>query len=46
MAKLPITIASWDYEDPRKDGTVEVEGCDVTYLTLRADPGSCTWNRR
>ena len=39
MAKLPITIASWDYDRIRaiKDGTVEVEGCDVTYLTLRPE---------
>lgn len=35
-ARLPITIASWDYDRARAliDGRVEVEGCEVTYLSL------------
>ena len=37
--KLPITIASWDYDRvrPIKDGTVQVEGCDVTYINTRPE---------
>lgn len=36
MAKLPLTIACWDYDRTRAimDGRVAVEGCDVTYLPL------------
>jgi len=36
MAKLPLTIACWDYDRARalKDGRVEVEGCDIAYLPL------------
>lgn len=36
MSRLPITIASWDYDRVRAltDGRVRVEGCDVNYLTL------------
>ena len=36
MSRLPITIASWDYDRVRPliDGRVPVEGCDVNYLTM------------
>lgn len=36
MSRLPITIASWDYDRVRPliDGRVSVEGCDVNYLTM------------
>jgi 4,5-dihydroxyphthalate decarboxylase len=36
MSRLPITIATWDYDRVRAltDRRVEVEGCDVNYLTM------------
>jgi len=36
MSRLPITIATWDYDRIRAltDGRVRVEGCDVNYLTM------------
>ena len=36
MARLPITIATWDYDRvrPLMDGRVRVEGCDVNYLAM------------
>ncbi len=36
MSRLPITIASWDYDRVRPiiDGRVPVEGCDINYLTM------------
>ncbi len=36
MSRLPITIATWDYDRVRAltDGRVQVEGCDVNYLTM------------
>ena len=36
MSRLPITIATWDYDRvrPLVDGRVKVEGCDVNYLTM------------
>ncbi|HEX4042310.1 MAG TPA: ABC transporter substrate-binding protein [Xanthobacteraceae bacterium] len=36
MANVPVTIACGNYDRTRaiKDGTVAVEGCDVTYLPL------------
>jgi 4,5-dihydroxyphthalate decarboxylase len=36
MSRLPITIATWDYDRVRAliDGRVSVEGCDVNYLTM------------
>ena len=36
MSRLPITIATWDYDRvrPLVDGRVRVEGCDVNYLTM------------
>ena len=39
MANVPITIASWDYDRVQalKDGSVPVEGCDVTYLVMRPE---------
>jgi len=39
MAKLPITIASWDYDRIQglKDGSVPIEGCDVNYIVTRPE---------
>lgn len=36
MSRLPITIATWDYDRMRAlaDGRVRVEGCDVNYMTM------------
>ncbi|VCU70580.1 4,5-dihydroxyphthalate decarboxylase [Pigmentiphaga humi] len=36
MARLPLTIATWDYDRvrPLLDGRVEVEGCDINYLPM------------
>ena len=36
MSRLPITIATWDYDRvrPLVDGRVKVEGCDVNYITM------------
>ena len=36
MSRLPISIATWDYDRVRAlvDGRVRVEGCDVNYLTM------------
>jgi 4,5-dihydroxyphthalate decarboxylase len=36
MSKVPITLATWDYDRvrPLLDGRVAVEGCDVNYLVL------------
>jgi 4,5-dihydroxyphthalate decarboxylase len=36
MSRLPITIATWDYDRVRAlmDGRVRVEGCDVNFLTM------------
>ncbi len=36
MSRLPVTIASWDYDRVRAlmDGRVVPEGCDVNYLAL------------
>ena len=36
MSRLPITIATWDYDRVRAltDGRVRVEGCDLNYLTM------------
>jgi len=36
MSRLPITIATWDYDRVRAlvDGRVRVEGCEVNYLTI------------
>lgn len=36
MTRLPITIATWDYDRVRAltDGRVRVEGCDVNYITM------------
>jgi 4,5-dihydroxyphthalate decarboxylase len=39
MSRLPITIASWDYDRVRAiiDGRVRVDGCDVDYRVLRPE---------
>jgi 4,5-dihydroxyphthalate decarboxylase len=39
MSKLPITIASWNYDRVQAviDGRVAVEGCSVNYLPLRPE---------
>lgn len=36
MSRLPITVATWDYDRVRAltDGRVAIEGCDVNYLTM------------
>jgi 4,5-dihydroxyphthalate decarboxylase len=36
MSRLPITIATWDYDRVRAlaDGRVRVEGCNVNYITM------------
>ena len=36
MNRLPITIATWDYDRVRAitDGRVQIEGCDVNYITM------------
>jgi 4,5-dihydroxyphthalate decarboxylase len=36
MNRLPTTIATWDYDRVRAltDGRVNVEGCDVNYITM------------
>ena len=36
MSRLPITIATWDYDRVRAlaDGRVAIEGCDVNYVTM------------
>jgi 4,5-dihydroxyphthalate decarboxylase len=36
MSRLPITIATWDYDRVRAlaDGRLGVEGCDVNYITM------------
>lgn len=36
MSRLPITVATWDYDRVRAltNGRVAIEGCDVNYLTM------------
>ncbi len=36
MSRLPITVATWDYDRVRAltDGRLPIEGCDVNYLTM------------
>src|SRR5262245_44374460 len=36
MSRLPITIATWDYDRVRAlvDGRIRVEGCDLNYITM------------
>ena len=36
MSRLPITVATWDYDRvrPLVDGRVRIEGCDVNYMTM------------
>jgi|SRR5262245_26031080 len=39
MSRVPITVATWDYDRVRAlaDGRVPIEGCDVNYLTMRVE---------
>jgi 4,5-dihydroxyphthalate decarboxylase len=39
MSRVPITVATWDYDRVRAlaDGRVAIEGCDVNYLTMRVE---------
>jgi 4,5-dihydroxyphthalate decarboxylase len=41
MAKLRITVATWDYDRvrPIMDGRVPIEGCEINYLAL--EPEEC-----
>jgi 4,5-dihydroxyphthalate decarboxylase len=36
MSRLPITVATWDYDRVRAlvDGRVTIEGCDINYITM------------
>ncbi len=36
MSRLPLTVATWDYDRVRAltEGRVAIEGCDVNYLTM------------
>jgi 4,5-dihydroxyphthalate decarboxylase len=39
MSRVPITLATWDYDRIRAlaDGRVSIEGCDVNYITMRVE---------
>ena len=39
MGKIPITMASWDYDRIQgiKDGSVQLEGCDITHIIARPE---------
>jgi 4,5-dihydroxyphthalate decarboxylase len=39
MARIKLTLACWDYDRTRalQEGTVQVEGVDLTYLPLRVE---------
>jgi 4,5-dihydroxyphthalate decarboxylase len=39
MAKLNLTIATWDYDRVRSivDGHVPIEGCEIKFLTLATE---------
>lgn len=39
MSRLPITVATWDYDRVRAliDGRVTIEGCDVNYVTMQVE---------
>ncbi|MEA2987893.1 MAG: 4,5-dihydroxyphthalate decarboxylase, partial [Alphaproteobacteria bacterium] len=39
MARLSLTVATWDYDRVRAliDGRVRVEGCDINYIVLPAE---------
>jgi len=41
MAKLEITIATWDYDRvrPIMDGRVKIEGCDINFI--KVSPEEC-----
>lgn len=49
MAKISLTIATWDYDRvrPLMDGRVHVEGCDINFITV--PPEECfhrAWNHK
>ena len=49
MAKVEITIATWDYDRvrPLMDGRVKVEGCEINYIVV--PPEECfhrAWNNQ
>ena len=39
MGKISITLASWDYDRIQgiKDGSIQVEGCDITHIIARPE---------
>jgi 4,5-dihydroxyphthalate decarboxylase len=39
MSRVPITVATWDYDRvrPLADGRVGIEGCDVNFITMRVE---------
>ena len=39
MSPLPITVATWDYDRVQAlvDGRVQIEGCNVNYLTMSVE---------
>jgi 4,5-dihydroxyphthalate decarboxylase len=39
MSRVPITVATWDYDRVRAlaDGRVRIEGCDVNFITMRVE---------
>ena len=39
MGRIKLTLACWDYDRTRalQDGSVQVEGVDLTYLPLRVE---------
>jgi hypothetical protein len=43
MGKLSITLATWDYDRIQgiKDGSVQVEGCDVTHIVASPKEADC-----
>src|SRR3984893_23148 len=49
MAKLSLTVATWDYDRVRPliDGRVQVEGCDINFV--KVPPEECfhrAWNHQ
>jgi 4,5-dihydroxyphthalate decarboxylase len=39
VKRLPLTVATWDYDRvrPMLDGRVPIEGCEVNYLTMTVE---------
>jgi 4,5-dihydroxyphthalate decarboxylase len=39
MSRVPITVATWDYDRVRalSDARVGIEGCDVNFITMRVE---------